>query len=278
MVEDQDTCSPTRGRRPRAERVVKSAARALEVIEFLAGIDHCPTLMEIARELDIPQSSASMLMGSLTSLGYIAYDRHARTYQAAARIALAGSIFAQRLFGGAQVLQIMQELHDATGHLVLLAAPNRLNVRILRAIGEHARQPIHQYAGALRPLATTASGKLFLSTLPTHEVRSVIQRLSEDEAGPTLWKMREWFDELEVIRGRGFATSLLPDRHLGSIAMLMPTEEHAPLTAIVVAGERARIADHETGHAQAIFAAIRRHAPNDHGSPRAQPWMRQMAC
>lgn len=53
---------------------VKSAGRVLDLLELLAVLPAAVGTSEIARRLNIPKSSASMLIGTLESRGYVASD------------------------------------------------------------------------------------------------------------------------------------------------------------------------------------------------------------
>ena len=53
---------------------VKSAARVFEVLEYFDRIRRAATVMEIARTLDYPQSSTSVLLRSMVELGYLEQD------------------------------------------------------------------------------------------------------------------------------------------------------------------------------------------------------------
>ena len=70
--------------------VVKSAARVLEVCEFFASRRMPATVRDICHGLGYPQSSTSVLLKSLHTLGYLAYDAAARCYIPASRVTLLG--------------------------------------------------------------------------------------------------------------------------------------------------------------------------------------------
>ena len=71
---------PDRGNAALIESVIKSARRALEVLEYLDEVRSDASVMEIARALNYPQSSTSVLLRSLTSTGYLSYDPQRRRY------------------------------------------------------------------------------------------------------------------------------------------------------------------------------------------------------
>ncbi len=68
--------------------VVKSAHRVLLVFEFFAERQLPASAMEIAINLNLPQSSTSMLLRSLVSVGYLGYDSETRLYAPTLRLPL----------------------------------------------------------------------------------------------------------------------------------------------------------------------------------------------
>ena len=69
-------------------RSIKSAERTLALFELFSIRESRLTVSEVARELSIPQPSASMLLRNLADLGYLDYDRLARTYGPTIRVLL----------------------------------------------------------------------------------------------------------------------------------------------------------------------------------------------
>ena len=78
---------------------VKSAQRVLEVLEYFAATRDPATVAEVSRQLAFPQSSTSMLLSSLETLGYLTYDADDRTFRPTVRVMLLGSWIQDELFG-----------------------------------------------------------------------------------------------------------------------------------------------------------------------------------
>jgi DNA-binding IclR family transcriptional regulator len=71
--------------------IVKSAARALEVLEYFATRRSPATVGEICSALELPQSSTSVLLKTLLKLGYLDYIRDGRRYFPTAKVAALGN-------------------------------------------------------------------------------------------------------------------------------------------------------------------------------------------
>ena len=83
---------------------IKSARRALEVLEYFQGDRTEATVMDIARSMGYPQSSTSELLSCLVALGYLTRNRAARTYKPTARVAVLGARVQPKLFRDGRLL------------------------------------------------------------------------------------------------------------------------------------------------------------------------------
>src|SRR3546814_12145725 len=70
--------------------VVKSAGRALQILEYFDDARREANMIDISRALHYPESSTSILLRSLVALGYLDYDRRKRTYRPNSRVRLLG--------------------------------------------------------------------------------------------------------------------------------------------------------------------------------------------
>ena len=73
------------------DSVVKSAARVLEIFEYLSDRRGPATVTEISLSLGYPQSSTSVLLKCLWNLGYLSQDPITRAYQPTSRVAQLGN-------------------------------------------------------------------------------------------------------------------------------------------------------------------------------------------
>jgi DNA-binding IclR family transcriptional regulator len=231
-------------RKELAAPLVKSAARVLELVEFLAVMEDGATLMDIARGLDFPQSSTTALLKTLKALGYVAYRRRGRVYYLTARSAMLGARAGAQIFGDGQLFSMMEELGKATGTLVLLAIRNDVSVRLIQAVaGETPIELPSLRQRGIRSLINSASGRLFLSTLSTSEMRSIVRRLNAETADRARRVDLSVLEpELELIRRQGYAISsetTVPG--VAGLAVLVPTKRTQDLVAVILAAPAERI-------------------------------------
>ncbi|MFD2580355.1 helix-turn-helix domain-containing protein [Novosphingobium colocasiae] len=70
--------------------LIKSGARVLDILELFDESTSSVTVMEVARALDLPQSSTSGLLDCLLQRGYLQREAPTRAFVPTARLALLG--------------------------------------------------------------------------------------------------------------------------------------------------------------------------------------------
>lgn len=222
---------------------IKSARRVFEVLEYFDRTRAPVSLREICEQFLYPPSSGSGLLKSLVQLGYLEYDKRSRTYLPTMRIALLGSWVATDLFGGLNVIRLMEDLRDSTRETVVLAARSDLQAQYVHVA--HSKEAL-QFAvapGTLRPLASSGFGRLLLSAETDADVETIVRRI-DARRGPREAKIdqQELFAHLQAIREKRFAecdSRITPGVRIMAV-MLSPTP-FGRRFAIGVGGPRDRI-------------------------------------
>jgi IclR family transcriptional regulator, acetate operon repressor len=91
---------------------VKSATRALEIIELFGVHRHPLSVTEIANALAIPQSSSSVLLHALSSIGFVTRDRKTRKYAPGIRSVFLGNWIHDAIFPGGSLLGALDALSE----------------------------------------------------------------------------------------------------------------------------------------------------------------------
>ena len=224
-------------------KVVKSAGRVLQILEYFDDVQGAANVVEIARALAFPQSSTSILLRSLVSLGYLHYDPSGRTYQPTSRVGLLGSWVEPTLFRGGALVQLMRELNEETNDTVVLAARNGLHSQYIHVVQATTALRVHLTIGMTRPIATSATGLLFLSALSELEVAKLARRINAYAApGEGLIKIGELNALLAQVRRDGYLfcrSQITP----GTSLLAVPLESRvasSPL-ALAIAGPSERM-------------------------------------
>jgi DNA-binding IclR family transcriptional regulator len=190
-------------------RVVKSAQRVMEIFEFFAERRTRSNINDVCKALGYPQSSTSMLLHSLVQLGYLTYDKQARTFHPTLRIATVGRWLLDEAADGISPLHIMEKVSQATGHTIVLGVQNGIDVLYIQVI--QATNPIRFYMkpGSLRPIHSTAVGQMLLSLKSDSEIRAIIRRInSEREPSESRVNTDEVLKAVAAIRSKGYAMTI----------------------------------------------------------------------
>jgi DNA-binding IclR family transcriptional regulator len=210
--------------------VIKSAHRVLQVFEFFADARKPASATEIATALGFPQSSTSMLLRSLVALGYLDYHREVRTFEPTIRLSLLGGWIPERIDVASNIIEILNKLHEDTGETVVLGEQYRNFVRYIYVVQRPAAGIFYYIkAGTLRPICTTANGRMLLTLNTDQEVLSIVHRANAEQDDSTqLINRAELLADLAVCREEGFSQThkVTPDWVAMQCAVLLP-EEHA---------------------------------------------------
>ena len=99
---------------------VKSAVRALEIFELLAKNKNGLSVVDIGKNLNIPQSSASNLVKTLLDSGYLTRDE-TKKYVLGVRLIQLGAVAMESLDIGVVAKPILQKLVEKVQETVFLA-------------------------------------------------------------------------------------------------------------------------------------------------------------
>jgi DNA-binding IclR family transcriptional regulator len=155
---------------------VKSAVRVLQVLEYFQHLRRPCALKEICEALAYPQSSGTVLMKNLVTLGYLSYDRVTRHYFPTLKVAALGDWVGQALFGQGEIFELMRDLHVATGEAVSICSQNDIYMQYIRVIQSVHPLRFHTEEGSMRPLTQSAVGWMLMSVHPDKAVERLIRR------------------------------------------------------------------------------------------------------
>jgi IclR family transcriptional regulator, acetate operon repressor len=190
-----------------APPVVKSAIRAIDVLEFVAASDSPPTFAEIGASLEIPNSSLFYLLNTLSQRGYLQQDG-GRGY----RLGTAVSGLAQAVSAPASwvarvtplVEQVWGKVQETTSYLERRG--DEIECLISR-LAPHSLLPVHR-VGQRAPLYVFSGGKIILSQLDDKELEQYIRRTPLKRLTPhTLTSSAAIRREIVQVRSNGFALS-----------------------------------------------------------------------
>ena len=203
---------------------IKSAQRTLALLELFSLRQKPLTVSAVVRDLDLPQASVSMLLKSLTVLGYLAYDSATRTYLPTLRVVLLGGWIGHSFSETQTLSHRLSALRDAFDPLsAFIGIQNGPWAQYILVQDEPGRMMIA--SGQLRLLTCSALGRIFLSLKSNAEVRSWTRR-SNAEAEDERHRVNEtvFLEIIARVRREGYAETFGDWRaENGAIAVAVPS-------------------------------------------------------
>jgi len=243
--------------KPASGPAIKSAERALAILEYFRESKRAATVTEIAGTLSLPQSSTTMLLKSLLKLGYLDYAPQTRKFRPTYRVAVLGSWIQRSLFESGPLTDTMDAIGNALGETVLLGLQNGPHMQYVHIVvpGEGVLLAVH--VGILRPMTCSALGRMLLIGKTNDQIRAIVRRNNADaEDSAHRVQEQQFTADIESLRNQGFAESrgkMTPGANV--IAMLVPDQPDTAPLAIGVGGPMMRIEERR----DEILRVMRRH-------------------
>ena len=243
-----------------APSLVKSAHRVVQIFEFFAARQGAAGLMEVARAIKVPPSSASALLATLQNLGYLDYGRHERTYMPTLRAALLGIWVNDLLLSDGTVLRLMVELREKTGETVVLGTQSGLQVQYIQVMHSLIRRSGPEVAtGRLRPLLRSAVGQLILSLKDDQEITALARRINGEEKDPARrLRVDERLRKVDACRRDGYGyTEGATTPGAGIVAVLLPTPPHQPPIALGIGTALRKLREQKLNYLAALRDGVK---------------------
>jgi DNA-binding IclR family transcriptional regulator len=240
-----------------SQDLVKSAARALEILEAFAAERKRMTSAQLGALLGYPKSSLSVLLKSLVAQGYLGTGND-QDYFPTLRLARLGEWIPAALLGSETLLPILRDLRDRTGETVTLTMPSDLHMRCLHAlVGTHPIA-LNVEEGVTFPVFGTAIGAMYLSTQPDTVIRKLFDRWMAQREDRNAGSLPTILEQVRQARAEGFATAynaVIPDT--GAIAMPLRVND-SDILIVAVAGLSDRIRQNQASIMNLLCEAISR--------------------
>jgi DNA-binding IclR family transcriptional regulator len=185
------------------EHTIGATARSFQIIEALQQLDGAG-VAELARHLDMPNSTVHDYLQTLTELRYLVKEDD--EYHIGARFLELGGYVRDRMKLYHVADPEIKKLAETTGeHANLMIEEHGHGIFLEKSKGKDAVQ-LDTYEGMRVHLHTTALGKAILANLPDERVEEIIEEHGLPGITPnTITDEAELRDELVTIRDRGYA-------------------------------------------------------------------------
>lgn len=202
----------------------------LDILELIDEQTPSITVMEVARALDLPQSSTSALLRCLVEKGYLRRNQSTRAFEPTARFAFLGDWVEPRGLRTGALCSMVKRLRSNVNGGVVVASLSGVRLWYVHVAGEMVPATLRR-SNPHSPLHC-AAGQALLTRLNIGHVRGMIHRLNAEHSAVTV-KPSDFLARLDAVRSRGYAHGDLEDGwHM--TAVVVPSEHAEPLAIGVV--------------------------------------------
>lgn len=237
---------------------VKSAQRALEVVELLEKLQRPASVADIASRLGYPQSSTSVLLSGLRRLGYLQYDGETRSYALSLRVALIGSGLR---FGGqstSSVYELVKYVRGITQLSAAIVTRSEIYMQYVYTVPGAEIDLVGYQPGRLLPLCRTAGGIALLSSCSELEIGKIVRRINAEGVEDVVLQLDSVLAEVARFRAAGYiciAGRVIPS--VGSVAIRLPFDDVCGLPlALTIGGRTSMLATEAENVAQTMGDAV----------------------
>lgn len=248
---------------------VKSAVRALAVLQLFEQLRRGATAKEIGEQLQMPISSTSMLLRTMLGQGYLEFDQSTHTYHPTLRVLSLGHWMTEDAGRPtAAMIHLTEELHRKTGQLVAVGARKGLYAQYVYVIPSVEPAPYEVRNGAIYPLARSTCGWALLARCENHEISRIVGRCNR-EVLPEPVEPGWLLGEIDRVRETGYAVSFGQVRpSSGAVSMPLPDTVHD--AALVIGGMGQRFIEHTDEYLDVMREGIRQYFGTPEISPQAR--------
>jgi len=237
-----------------------SVIKAFAILKAIRDADGWLSGCELSRRANLPQASGYRLIQTMEGIGVIAKGRRGQYRPGMLLLSISGSVRLLDLLrdAGEPVLARVATSLDITMHLAVLESG------LVTCIGNYASPaafPSHTRVGTLLKSCSSGLVKVLLAGLNKREVETLVMNGRLIAPTPfTATSSLRLYEELEIVRKRGFATD---DRelHTKTWCMAVPVQEShgRTIAAISASDETSRMTPlREAKIRQALFEAAAR--------------------
>lgn len=246
-----------------ASVISKSVARVFEILELFRETKKPMRAVDIRNALGYPQPSTLALLKNMLELGYVSFDRKAKTYFPTARLGLLGHWVQTAIVGGGYMADLVDELSSKTEETASICAASDIQAQIIYTCTADHALALQVKPGPVAPLCSSAVGRTLLSVMTDEEITDTVKDTNRRER---LKRSRVTHNLVDIIatartvRERGYMASydlFLPG--VGVIAFPINDHDNNQVLVLAVAGGKDRVKSKEAMIVRTMKSDIRRY-------------------
>ncbi len=189
------------------KEISSRSLRFLLILEEVARVGIPVTPTEVNKNLGLPKQTIHRIFSTLEESGFLQREMDGRHYSPGSRIRTMSLGIMSSIRTRAARLSVMQALSKEIGETINLVIPDRHTMVYLDRVETNWPLRIEFSIGTHVPFHCTASGKLYLSSLPSSLLTPVLETQElEQKTINTITEPNALCKELDKIRLSGFAT------------------------------------------------------------------------
>ncbi|MDV7339624.1 IclR family transcriptional regulator [Terasakiella sp. A23] len=189
------------------KEVSSRSLRFLLILEEVARLGVPVTPTEVNKTLGLPKQTIHRIFSTLEESHFLQREMDGRHYSPGPRMRTMSLGTMSSIRTRAARLSVMQALSEKIGETINLVIPDRHNMIYLDRVETNWPLRVQFASGAKVPFHCTASGKIYLSSLPNSRLTPILEANElEKLTDNTLCDPDELRKELQVIRERGYST------------------------------------------------------------------------
>lgn len=228
-----------------AGAAVPAAARTLSLFEIFAREKRPLAKSELARLLDLPESSCSDLLNTIHALGYVSRTASTRRFYPTSRLLMTATSIAEHDPLGAVAVEATSMLSQLTGETSTFGVIDGDAAKILSVMQGAHRLRYVVHPGDRVTLHATAVGKALLGQLPAEELARLmrlkpLRKLTEK----TITDPKQIIRQIEGQRGLGWYGAVNEGTD-GVASLAISGLIGSEVAAMSIIGPTARISDNK---------------------------------
>lgn len=188
----------------KSQTSLSSVQNALKILSCFSFEQTEKRVTQIAKELDIAKSTASRLLSTLASEGFVKKNDETQKYSLGTKILTLYSILVSNREVVKEAKPILEQLAIDTSESVQLAEIEGKNVVYIDHIKSTYPIQITSHIGLVYPVHCTSSGKVLLAHQEQHIIKEILKNKLEKYSPATITDPKILIKEFEEIRKQGF--------------------------------------------------------------------------
>lgn len=215
-------------------RVIGSLQKAFDILDLFSASTPELGITDIAQKLELHKSTASGLVYTLETGGYLEQNPENKKYRLGLKLMERASVLLKQLEIRQIALPYLLELRDWSNESVNLAVRDNAEVVYIDRIVSERGLSFQNFVGKRGWVHSTALGKAMLAQLPEAEAKEILESYAfEAKTEHTLMSVDDVMADLALTRERGFALDD-QENELGGRCVSAPIFNHTDQTVAAI--------------------------------------------